>query len=236
MTKNDLIEAIKATGVDVNPRLSKDELQEIFDGLRVHETPEEPAPTKEGEPEKEPEAEPEKEPEAEPEPVPGQEPEAEPEAEPEKKPGEKTETEGGEIPPLKDSFDELSEKIKTAETPKTKRKIGKPLVEKTTRKKRKGESDPESFRIEGYVLLILVDTVFPFMLAGANNLLDKKLKIQAHQVQLNEIEFKKLEPLADQAADYMAINLNPIAGFLLVASFMYGNNLINVRMQMLNPK
>jgi hypothetical protein len=233
MTKNDLIEAIKATGVDVNPRLSKDELQEIFDGLRVHETPEaEPEKEPEAEPEKEPEAEPEKEPEAEPEPVPGQEPEAEPE----KKPGEKTETEGGEIPPLKDSFDELSEKIKTAESPKAKRKIAKPLVEKTTRKKRKGESDPESFRIEGYVLLILVDTVFPFMLAGANNLLDKKLKIQAHQVQLNEIEFKKLEPLADQAADYMAINLNPIAGFLLVASFMYGNNLINVRMQMLNPK
>jgi hypothetical protein len=38
--------------------------------------------------------------------------------------------------------------------------------------------------------------------------------------------------LANQAADYMAVNLNPIAGFFIVAAFMYGNNLISLRVQM----
>jgi hypothetical protein len=30
----------------------------------------------------------------------------------------------------------------------------------------------------------------------------------------------------------MSVNLNPIAGFFIVAAFMYGNNLISIRMQM----
>ena len=79
--------------------------------------------------------------------------------------------------------------------------------------------------------MLVADTVFPFAFAGINNLLDKRHKIQAHKLALNDKDFAKLEPLADQAADYMAINLNPIAGFLLISTFMYGNNLLTLRMQ-----
>ena len=78
---------------------------------------------------------------------------------------------------------------------------------------------------------MIVDTVFPFALSGINNLLDKRIKIQPQQLSLNDKDFEKLEPLADQAADYMNINLNPIAGFMPMAVFIYGNNLLNVRMQ-----
>jgi len=131
----------------------------------------------------------------------------------------------------KSEFDELQEKIEGAEIPKEKISEGKPLFEQTKRKIKKGGSSPDSFRIEGYVLLLVTDTIFPFTLAFLNNLLDKKTKVKATDLQLNETDFKKLEPLADQAADYMSVNLNPIAGFLLVSTFMYSNNLLATRMQ-----
>lgn len=131
----------------------------------------------------------------------------------------------------KTEFDELQEKIEGAEIPKEKMSEGKPLFEQTKRKIKKGGSSPDSFRVEGYVLLLVTDTVFPFTLAFLNNLLDKKVKVKATDLQLNETDFKKLEPLADQAADYMSVNLNPIAGFLLVSTFMYSNNLLATRIQ-----
>lgn len=229
MTKKELLETLKRSGENVNPRMTAEELRAIYDKLHVHEIPKPrtapapPAPAEPPAPDTPPEN-PEPRPEPEPEPEPETKPEPEPEAEP-VIPGETS-------PP--DSFEELKAKIAGAETPKEKKKVSKPIVESTRKKKRKGESSPDSFRIEGYVLMLLTDTVFPFALAGANNLLDKRIKIQAHELQLSETDFSKLEPLADQAADYMSINLNPIAGFLLIATFMYGNNLINVRMAMDN--
>lgn len=130
----------------------------------------------------------------------------------------------------KNAFDELLGKIENADIPHSKEKVEKPLIEKTKRKRKKGESSPDSFRIEGYVLLLVTDTIFPFGLAFLNNILDKKIKVDATDLQLNEKDFNKLEPIADQAADFMAVNLNPIAGFFLVATFMYSNNLIALRM------
>ena len=140
---------------------------------------------------------------------------------------------GDPLPPA-DEFDELLGKISGAKAPEPKQAFdfdGKPLIEGTKRKRKKGESSPESFRVEGYVLLLVTDTIFPFTLAFLNNIIDKKVKVEMTQLQLCENDFKKLEPLADQAADYMSINLNPIAGFLLISTFMYANNLISVRMQ-----
>lgn len=207
--------------------------KKIDDSLRVHELPIKEKPEPKPKPKPEPEPEPEPKPEPEPEPKPESEPEPGPEPgpEPELETGTEIKAEGGEVPP--DAFDELQEKIKSAETPKEKKKVSKPLVEKTRKKKRKGESSPDSFRIEGYILLLITDTVFPFAFAGINNLLDRKIKIQSYQLQLNDKDFEKLEPLADQAADYMNINLNPIAGFILMTTFMYGNNLLNLRMQLI---
>jgi hypothetical protein len=127
-------------------------------------------------------------------------------------------------------FDELLGKIGSASAPEPSTFTGeKPLFEKTRRKKKKGESSPDSFRVEGYVLLLVTDTIFPFAFAFINNALDKRVKVQADELQLADKDFAKLEPLADQAADYMSINLNPIAGFFLVAAFMYSNNLIMIR-------
>lgn len=170
-----------------------------------------------------------------PEPVPEPEPEPEPVPEPEEEPVPEPQTEEqteGTTPPS--DFEELMGKIETAEPPKEKKKIlpDEPIIKRSRTKKKKGQSDPDSFRIEGYILMLVTDTVFPAAFAMVNNMLDKRIKIQAHDLSLSETDWAKLEPLADQAADYMSIQLNPIAGFFLVSTFMYGNTLINVRMQM----
>jgi hypothetical protein len=230
MKRNELLKAIKAAGVTVQRGTSDVELEVIYEGLHVHSTPEnEP----EVEPEKEPEIEPEVEPEVEPEKKPEVETEKEPEVEPEKEPEKEPEVEPikePEVEPVKNEFQELLGEIGAAQAPPPKADKSKPLVEKTRRKAKKGESSPDSFRISGYILLLITDTVFPFTFSFINNMLDKKTKVQPTDLQLNDKDFKNLEPLADQAADYMAINLNPIAGYLIMSTFMYSNNLIMFRM------
>ena len=133
-------------------------------------------------------------------------------------------------PQTDEDYEALQARIAAASAPEPQKRTRRPGVEKTTRKKKKGQSDPDSFRIEGYILLLITDTVFPFAFAALNNMLDKRIKISAVDLQLDEKQMSKLEPLADQAADYMAINLNPIAGFFLMSTFMYGNNLLSLRM------
>ena len=130
-----------------------------------------------------------------------------------------------------DEFDELLGKISGAEAGTPKEKVVKPIITKEKRKRKKGESSADSFRIEGYILLLATDTLFPTLLAWVNNMVDKKhKKLMASDLQLSEKDFNKLEPLADQAADYMSVNLNPIAGFFLVSAFMYTNNMIVIKM------
>jgi hypothetical protein len=146
----------------------------------------------------------------------------EPELEPEPEPETKTE---------QDEFDVLLGKISGAEPGQPKDKKEKPLISKEKRKRKKGESSPDSFRIEGYILLLATDTLFPSLLAWINNMVDKKhKKLVPSDLSLSEKDFNKLEPLADQAADYMSVNLNPIAGFFIVSAFMYTNNMIVIKM------
>jgi hypothetical protein len=131
----------------------------------------------------------------------------------------------------KNDYDELIGKIEGASAPPKVEKKKKPLVERKTRKAKKGTSDPEATRIEGFILLIAVDTIFPFSLSFLNNLLDKKgKKITPQELKLDQQSFDKLEPLADQAADYMTFNINPVAGFFIASALMYSNNLINLKM------
>lgn len=203
--------------------------REVTDRLKVSEIPEEtPQEIIET-----PEA-PQPEPIPEPEPEPEEETTPEPEEETTPETEEPTPGEPAEVTAEEDKFNELLGKIEGAEAPPKPKRERKPIIENTKRKKKKGESSPESFRVEGYILMLLVDTVYPFAFATLNNMLDKRIKIESSQLQLEDKDFKKLEPLADQAADYMAVNLNPIAGFFLVATFMYGNNIITLRMRLEN--
>ena len=78
-------------------------------------------------------------------------------------------------------------------------------------------------------MILVTDTVFPMAFAGLNNLLDKKVKIKSNQLMLNEEQKTALMPLADQAAKYLSININPVVGYLIVSTIFYGNNFINLK-------
>lgn len=126
-----------------------------------------------------------------------------------------------------DDFDELLGRIEGSEPGQAKDKKDQPLITKEKRKRKPKESSPDAFHVEGYILLLATDTVFPTLLAFINNMIDKKhRKIESSELQLAQKDFDKLEPLANQAADYMTVHLNPIAGFFLVSAFMYTNNVI----------
>ena len=207
-SKNELLEIIRDNGLSGNASMTKSELQEIVDGL---------LPSK-----RQPKEIPEEEKIENPEEEKIEDPNDHPEDEPAE---EKKESE------TKD-FDELLGKIKGAEAPSPKSASKEPpLFERKKRKAKKGESDPNSFRMQGYLLLLGVDTLFPAILSFANNMLDKKHKLTTAEIKLNDADFKSLEPLADQAADYMSINLNPIAGFFIMSSLLYANNIITLKME-----
>lgn len=210
-SKNELLEIIRDNGLSGNASMTKAELQEIVDRLR---------PARPGEQEQEEQIEEEK--------IEGEEKVEEEKIEGEE---EKVEEQEKEKPSDQD-FDELLGKIKGAEAPSPKASKGEdPIFEKKKRKSKKGESDPNSFRMQGYLLLLATDTIFPAALSFANNMLDKKHKISVAELKLNDRDFASLEPIADQAADYMSININPIAGFFIMASFLYANNIIILKME-----
>jgi hypothetical protein len=85
-------------------------------------------------------------------------------------------------------------------------------------------------RIEGYMLIMVTDTVFPTLLSVANNMIDKKHKVTVSDLKLSEEDMSALSPLADQAASSMSIALSPIAGYFIMSAFMYANTMINVKM------
>ena len=210
-SKSELLDVIRDNGLSGNASMTKAELQEIVDGLlpstrQPNEIPEEEK------------------------------------IEEEKTEEEKIENPDEEIIPKEENpdkqkeetkdFDELLGKIKGAEAPSSKPAAKEPpLIERKKRKLKKGESDPNSFRMQGYLLLLGVDTIFPSILSFANNMLDKKHKLTVAEIKLNDADFKSLEPLADQAADYMSINLNPIAGFFIMSSLLYANNVITLKIE-----
>jgi len=134
-----------------------------------------------------------------------------------------------------DDFDEILGKISGAEPGQPKEKQKKDLITREKRARKKGATSAESFHIEGYILLLATDTLFPTVLAIVNNMIDRKHdKLKTDDLRLSQQDFDKLEPLADQAAAFMSVQLNPVAGFFIVSAFMYANNMIAVKMQLSN--
>jgi hypothetical protein len=134
-----------------------------------------------------------------------------------------------------DDFDELLGKVAEAGSqPKAESKLKEPVT-RTRRKNKKGASSPDSFHVSGYILLLAIDTVMPNAMAFINNMIDKKHdKINPGDLRLSEKDMQEIEPLADQAADYLTFNLNPVAGFFIAAAFLYTNNIIAVKAGFIN--
>lgn len=100
-------------------------------------------------------------------------------------------------------------------------------VETKTRKQRKGKTTNESFQLDGYILLMLVDMAFPTGIAMIFNMFvkDKTKKIDATVLSLKPDQQEKLQPLADKAAESLNFKTSPIASFMIMSSLMYASNL-----------
>jgi superfamily II DNA/RNA helicase len=129
----------------------------------------------------------------------------------------------------KSAYQEMKDKIKAADGTQEKGGLKSPLTVEKTTKPRAKRTGAGKFHLEGYILLLAIDTIFPLTLSFAHNLFVKQGKIKATDLQLGEKDMTKLEPLADQAAKHLTINMSPVTGFLIASSFMYANNLIALK-------
>jgi len=197
----------------------------------------EPEPKPEPKPKPEPEPEPEPDPEPTPEPEPEPKPEPEPEPEPKPKPTPEPEPEpkdkkkglyinrekGGNTP---DSIEDLRNQIKDLDVETVQSKVPKkPIVErKKTQRRGRKKNQPDSFQVEGYVILMVIDTLIPSILVAGNNMFNKKFKLKTTDLQFSPEQWKQVEPIADQAAEFLTININPVAGLFIVSGIFYGSN------------
>lgn len=95
----------------------------------------------------------------------------------------------------------------------------KTLFEKKKRDK-KGKAIDDSFQIEGYILLMLMDMLFPLAISFIVGFVAKK-NIKASDLQLDDEALKRLEPLADQCAKQLSVNVSPITGFFVLSGIFY---------------
>ncbi len=74
--------------------------------------------------------------------------------------------------------------------------------------------------IDGYMLLIITDTIFPL---GISFFMKKFLKkdVSVKDIKLTAEEFTKLEPIADKTAEYLSLNMNPLLVFALSVGSIY---------------
>lgn len=100
---------------------------------------------------------------------------------------------------------------------------------KGTRQKKKDVVEP--FRIEGYLIMLVLDMSFPFALCYIANMFEKndKKKISSGQISLTEDQKNTLAPLADKVAESMTFNMNPLTAFFLVSSLSYGMNIFMLK-------
>lgn len=130
-------------------------------------------------------------------------------------------------------FDEIQQQLNNATSfDEVENQTATPLLTKEKRG-RKGEKLEDKFVIEGYILLLLVDIVFPFALSMIVRIVAKK-DVQMVDIQLDDKAMKRLEPLADACAKQLSVNMSPITGFFIVSALLYAQN-VSIAIQKAKP-
>lgn len=75
--------------------------------------------------------------------------------------------------------------------------------------------------IDGYMLITLMDTFFPFILKLA---FKKAKKLKDKDIQLSKDQREHLEPIADEIAQQLLSFLDPVSLFFIMAGAMYFQN------------
>jgi hypothetical protein len=129
------------------------------------------------------------------------------------------------VPPsLEELTEETTEEIQE-EKPKGKRGRKPGSRNKSVEENESGEIVIDSSFISGAMALMFFDFLFPEAIAFVYNLKKPKIKMKAEDLQIDEKQLKKLEPLAEKVIDKMKITLHP--GWFLMIS-MFGIYFINM--------
>ncbi len=103
-----------------------------------------------------------------------------------------------------------------------------PVKNKRSRKKKQPEPEPEPqpmpSMISGALLILMIDLIFPNVIALANNKLSKD-KIKASDLQLDNKQRNELEPIADEVAKTITSFGNPLTVLIVTLAGIYGVNL-----------
>jgi hypothetical protein len=89
---------------------------------------------------------------------------------------------------------------------------------------------PKISLVRGYMILLVLDFVLPmgitFLLRKTNN--PKFNKLKAKDIKLSDDEFDDLEPVADEVAKDIQLNLSPMTQLFLGMSIIYGGKILTL--------
>lgn len=90
---------------------------------------------------------------------------------------------------------------------------------------------PASSLIDGGLLILLMDILFPLVIMFLHNRFAKAGKISVESLQLSDKQKADLKPVADAAAQRLTLQMNPV--WLLVVSMggIYGINYMTARLE-----
>ena len=89
----------------------------------------------------------------------------------------------------------------------------------------------ETFNIEGYMLLLVIDLILPAGVSFVVNLFekDKTKHIQPSDISLKDDQKANIMPLADSAARSLTIKLSPVTAFAVVYILSCGANVMLIK-------
>lgn len=82
--------------------------------------------------------------------------------------------------------------------------------------------------ISGFLLLLIIDIIFPNIIMFINNRY-AKTKIKSNQLQLSQTQRNELQPIADEVAKEIMINASPVLILILALGSIYFTNFLSLK-------
>lgn len=83
--------------------------------------------------------------------------------------------------------------------------------------------------VQGYMLLMFIDFIFPVAISFLFNKFNTKFYVDSKDLDLTDDEFRKLEPIADKAALYLNLRLNPALLLIISLGAIYSKKCAQVQ-------
>lgn len=133
----------------------------------------------------------------------------------------------GTRPTIADRIDRMASASRT-EKPTIAEEISEAKPTKTRGRKKAAKPS----LISGYMLLIICDFAFPLLITSIHNFVAKKrpdmARIEVYDMMLDENEKAELRPIAEEAAAYLSMEVNPLVAFGLLSGMTYGMKYVSL--------